>query len=239
MHEVNESISYAIDWLKGWEIEIPLDIAFSAIDSGIKDFEYFKTAEQFDSRLTNLVKALYKGTISASSFVDSLAALISRQITLAHREAWTDEGDGGNFPDYLTASIDEFASAQFAFVDQYARDIVDAAIDNAPIDPLLARVQLWANRYNEAYNKAVLLISSQNGGKLEWVLGATEEHCASCSALNGIVAYATEWAEAGVQPQNAPNDKLECDGWHCDCGLSSTDKRRTKNALERIKAATK
>lgn len=206
--------------------------------------EAVKTEEQFDARLTNLVKALYKGTISAGSFVDSLAALISRQITLAYREAWKEEGDGWDIPEYLIASADEFIVGQFDYVDQYARDIVDAAIDKTPIDPLLARVELWAKRYTEAYNTAVLLITQNNGGKMEWVLGATEEHCDKCAALNGIVAYASEWEESGVKPQSAPNenlkpsdDKTGCSGWRCDCRLEPTDKRRTRGAVEKIQQA--
>lgn len=204
--------------------------------------EEYKTADQMQGRIENLVKALYKGTITAASFVDSMAALISRQITLAYREAWNDEGDGGKIPDYLTSASDEAILAQFDFVDQYARDIVDARVDKTPIDPLLSRAALWANRYTENYNNAVALIALQNGGKLEWVEGDTEEKCDKCQALDGIVAYASEWMELGLQPQNAPNehlkpsgDKTGCSGWHCSCGLLSTDKRRTKNAMEKIR----
>lgn len=196
--------------------------------------EEYKTADQMQGRIENLVKALYKGTITAAAFVDSMAALISRQITLAYREAWNDEGDGGKIPDYLTSASDEAILAQFDFVDQYARDIVDASIDKTPIDPLLSRAALWANRYTENYNNAVALIALQNGGKLEWVYGDTD-HCETCQSLNGIVAFASEWNEIGVKPQTAPNDMLECGGWKCQCYLEPTDKRRTKNAVEKIR----
>lgn len=196
--------------------------------------EEYKTADQMQGRIENLVKALYKGTITAASFVDSMAALISRQITLAYREAWNDEGDGGKIPDYLTSASDEAILAQFDFVDQYARDIVDASVDKTPIDPLLSRAALWANRYTENYNNAVALIALQNGGKLEWVYGDTD-HCETCQSLNGIVAFASEWNEIGVKPQTAPNDMLECGGWKCQCYLEPTDKRRTKNAMEKIR----
>ena len=196
--------------------------------------EEYKTADQMQGRIENLVKALYKGTITAASFVDSMAALISRQITLAYREAWNDEGDGGKIPDYLTSASDEAILAQFDFVDQYARDIVDASVDKTPIDPLLSRAALWANRYTENYNNAVALIALQNGGKLEWVYGDTD-HCETCQSLNGIVAFASEWNEIGVKPQTAPNDMLECGGWKCQCYLEPTDKRRTKNAVEKIR----
>lgn len=191
-----------------------------------------KTAEQFGSRLTNLVKALYSETITAPDFIDSLAALISRQITLAYLEAWKDEGRGA-YPDYLQESADAAILAQFDFVDQFARDIVDARLEKKPVDGLLARVPLWANRYNEAYNEAIKLITLNNGGNLEWVYGDTD-HCNTCISLNGIVMSAKDWDTLGVKPQSAPNNKLECGGWKCQCRLEPTDKRRSPNAYGRL-----
>lgn len=184
-------------------------------------------------RITSLVRSLYNETITAPQFVDSMAALISRQITLAYRAAWKDEGTGGAMPDYLATASEDAILYQFDFVDKFARDIVDARIDEKPIDGLLARVPLWANRYDESYNAAMLLISEQSGGKLVWVYGDTD-HCETCMGLNGIVAYASEWSEAGVQPQNAPNDSLECGGWRCQCRLEPTTARRTPKAIDKI-----
>lgn len=194
-----------------------------------------KTAEQFDSRLTSLVKALYKGTIAAPEFVDALAALISRQITLAYRDAWKDEGEG-EYPEYLSEAADAAIVAQFDYVDQFARDIVDARIDEKPVDGLLSRVPLWANRYTENYNEGVRLIAMNNGGKLEWIYGDTD-HCNTCRNLHGIVAYAKEWDALNVKPQGAPNSKLECEGWRCQCQLVPTDKKRTAGAYGRIEEA--
>lgn len=233
---LNNAISSTVDWLVSNNVILPIDIIIDAVGIGVKSFEYFKTAEQFDNRLTQLVKALYNGKITEAQFVDSMAALISRQLTLAYREAWKDEGQG-QFPDYLIESSQAAILAQYDYVDSYAADIVQAAKDKTPIDGLLSRVPLWSNRYNEAYTEAIMLISEKNGGKLEWVLGATEEHCTTCSNLNGIVAYASEWQILNVKPQNAPNGKIECGGWHCDCELKPTDKRRTAGAYGRIEEA--
>lgn len=192
-----------------------------------------KTAEQFESRLTSLVKALYGNTIAAPEFVDAMAALISRQITLAYREAWNDEGDGTAFPQYLTDSSEEMILGQYDFVDGFMRDIVNARIDGAGVDGVLSRVPLWANRYNEAYNEAVRLIQKENGGNLEWVYGDTD-HCDTCHNLNGIVMSAKDWDTLGVKPQSAPNSKLECNGWRCQCELRPTTKRRSPGAYGRV-----
>jgi hypothetical protein len=123
---------------------------------------------------------------------------------------------------------------QFDFVDGFYRDIVDARVDGTPVAPLLARASLWAQRWTEAYNEAVRLITLNLGGNLEWKLGATEEHCPECAAFDGIVARASEWETLGIRPQNAPNNKLTCGGWKCDCSLTPTDKKRSPGAYGRL-----
>lgn len=198
----------------------------------IRDTSY-KTVEYFESELTRMVTNVYEGNLGGE-FIDILANLISGQLTQAYEQAWADNNGEGDLPDYLTESVESMILNQYDFVDQFYRDIVDARVDEEPIEPLLARVPLWANRWEEAYNTAILLITSNEGGNLEWQLGETEEHCETCSALNGIVARASEWEQLGVYPQSAPNEKLECGGWKCDCSLTPTDKRRSPKAFDSI-----
>lgn len=197
----------------------------------------YKTYEYMKKQIIGLVRGVYDGYVRGD-FIDTMANLISGQLTQAYARAWDDEGDGGEFPDYLQISLDEMILNQYDYVDQYYRDIIDAALDKKPIEPLLSRAELWANQYLFAYNEAVRLITVQNGGKLEWKLGATEQHCPECAALNGIVALASEWDTLGVKPQNPPNSRITCGGWRCDCSLVPTDKRRTPNAYGRIEEIT-
>jgi hypothetical protein len=164
-----------------------------------------------------------------------MANLISGQLTQAYQQAYEDEGFTDFFlPDFLQTSLDDMILNQYDFVDQYYRDIIDARVDQTSVTPLLVRAQLWAQRWTEAYNQARHLITLEYGGNEEWTLGATEEHCPECAALNGIVARASEWEMLGVRPQHAPNDKLTCGGWRCDCERKPTDKRRSPNAYWRI-----
>jgi hypothetical protein len=195
-----------------------------------------KTADDFAARLANLIKALYEGVIDVPSFVDSMAALISRQITLAYRNAWTDENEG-TVPAYLTSAAESFIIGQFTFVDGFAREIRDAGLSGGNINALLNRVPMWAARYDQAYNDALLLIAQTNGGKLKWVYGEAE-HCDTCQNLNGIVAYASEWGTLNVKPQSAPNAALDCGGWKCKCSLLPTDERKTRGAVDRIRGIT-
>lgn len=202
--------------------------------AGIASPAEYKTYDYMLSQIEGLVRGVYANNLGGD-FIDIMANLISGQLTQAYQQALEDEGyTDFNLPDYLSASLETMILNQYTFVDQFFRDIIDARIDGAPIATLLARAQLWAQRWTEGYNEAVRLITLNSGGNLEWKLGATEEHCPQCAALNGIVARASEWDMLNVKPQNAPNGKLECGGWRCDCTLTPTDKRRSPNAYGRI-----
>jgi hypothetical protein len=121
---------------------------------------------------------------------------------------------------------------QYMHVDGYAADIVNARLLGAPSTSIEARAALWANRHNEAYNEANIIIATEYGGKLVWKLGKTEQHCETCAALDGVVDYAAEWERTGLHPQGAENPLLECGGWLCDCTLTPTDDRKTRGGLQ-------
>ena len=193
----------------------------------------YKTYDYFLAQIRGLVRGVYSGTIGGQ-FIDTMANLISGQLTQAYQQAFEDEGYTDFFlPEYLQTSLTEAIAYQYTFVDQYYRDIVDARIDATSIDPLLQRAAMWANRWNEGYNEAVKLITAENGGKMIWQYGEAE-HCDTCRALNGIVASAKEWEAAGVKPQNAPNPLIDCGGWQCKCSLTPTTRRRSPKALDTI-----
>lgn len=196
--------------------------------------EQYKTFDFMLLNIKRLVTGLYNNMLGGE-FIDVMANIISGQLTQAYQQALEDQGFTDFFlPDYLQASLDAMILKQYAYVDGYFRAIIDARVDGTSLDPLLARAELWAQRYTEAYNEATRLIVLKGGGNLVWTLGATEQHCPECAALDGIVAWASEWDTLGVRPQNAPNDKLTCGGWRCDCSLSPTSKRRSPNAYGRI-----
>lgn len=190
----------------------------------------YKTVDYMENAIEGLVNGVYNGNIGGQ-FIDTMANIISGQLTQAYRQAWEDEGMTDYFaPDYLSESLEAMILNQYDYVDQFYRDIVDARVDGTSVSPLLARAKLWANQWNAAYNEAVRLITLQGGGNLVWEYGDAE-HCNTCLSLNGIVARADEWDTLGVKPQG---DMLECGGWNCKCALVSTDKRRSPNAYGRI-----
>lgn len=197
-------------------------------------FSQVKSLEYFSRNVEHLVRSVYGGYIGGD-FVDILGNLITGQMRDAYEQAWKDSGGQGPMPDYLRSSLGSFTmtNVNFDYIYQYYKDIVDARVDGTSVDPLISRAQLWINRYNEAVNTATLAIEEANGGKLVWVYGDTE-HCETCGALNGLVAFASEWQTSGIKPQSAPNNLLSCGGWKCQCRLEKTDKRRSPKVMQSL-----
>ena len=190
----------------------------------------FKTVDYYYRALRGLIQAVYTN-IMGGEFIDIMANLIQGQLTQAFQFA-LDEIGSDWFPE-LESELTAMIANEYTFVDQLFRDIIDARIDGTSIDPLLARAQIWANRWTDAYNLAKLKIQSLYGDRLEWVYGVAE-HCDTCQRLNGVVAFAREWEALGVRPQNPPNPLLTCQGWRCKCSLQPTDKRRSPRAFDTI-----
>jgi len=198
----------------------------------------YKSQDFYLTTLERLVTSVYKGNIGGD-FIDVMSSLIQGQLTDAYKQAWKDEGNEGDLPDYLEQAAEEAILGQYDHVDDFYESIVDARVDETPLEPLLSRCQLWALRWTEAYNDAVRLIAVEEGENLVWRLGGTIEHCTICSALDGIVARASVWDDLNVKPQNAPNPILDpskggCGGWNCDCSLEITSQRSSPKAFDLI-----
>ena len=190
-----------------------------------------KTVDFYLRTMQGLIRSLYNGDIGGE-FIDIMANLISGQLRQAYISG---AADAGLLEIELTGEMENelqgFILAEFDYVDNIFRDIINARIDETTIDPLLARAKLWANRWNEVYNSAKHAVMLAFGGKEMWVIGATEDHCISCMPLNGIVAFASEWEASGFKPQGK---MLDCGGWNCKCELIPTNARRSNKPAERL-----
>jgi hypothetical protein len=203
-----------------------------------------KTIEQYRARLWSAAQRLFTGGRD-SAFMATFIRSIDQQLT----EAWNKGADDmGVAPDEMSADdrniLEAIINNETDFIKRMAGDI--QAAKDAEMTPedferqFGARVDLWANRYNETVNRAHVVFGQK--ARLIWEMGATEEHCPFCSALNGIVAWGYEWEEARFHPQMPPNPTLSgewnggkgCEGWHCDCGLNPTTRRRTARALDKL-----
>lgn len=193
-----------------------------------------KSIGQYERQLWSYTLDLYRdGDVGA--FIDDFAAAIENQLTRAWNEGAREVGvEPGDMEDEDKQVIDDIIASEYDHVLDLAQAIQDAqSLDKDEFrQQFRSRIDLWINRYSDVRNQAMIYFGGKE--RLVWKMGATEEHCATCAALDGIVAYATEWEESGVAPQGAPNDALECGGWRCDCSLETTDQRRSAGALTRI-----
>jgi hypothetical protein len=191
--------------------------------------EAYKSYDYFLSNIERIVRTLYNGQIGGE-FIDLMANLISGQLLDAYEKAYKDEGYADELPAYLYNAYQDDVLKQYEHVDRFFRDIINARLDGKPIEPLLARAKMWANRWNESYANALRVLALENGQNMIWNYGEAE-HCDTCRDLNGIVASAKEWQISGLKPQG---EMLDCHGYNCKCECVPTKKRRSPKALDTL-----
>jgi len=202
-----------------------------------------KTLEMFDRQLWSYALEFFRGEVSDNQFESDFIAAIENQLT----KAWNEGADEVGVPvsemteDDL-AILSGIISEEIGYLTGLAVDIIDiikdteGMTDKEALDAFRSqfrpRIDIWASKYNEVMNTSKIHF----GGKIRlvWRLGATELHCETCSALDGIVAYAYEWEQSGITPGESGSSVLSCGGWNCDCRLEETDQRRSADALGRL-----
>lgn len=185
----------------------------------------------FARGLRAAVRGYWSGALDYVMFYETFSITLEQGLT----SAWyAGAAMCGILPEEL--SVEEVSELRYRIAEQsqhinrFAEAIERGSKANkGKLTPLLQRVQLWVNRYNDVKNEAQVMACKDQ--KLVWRLGATERHCRTCSALDGKVKRASFWRKIGVRPQNAPNNLLECGGWKCDCSFNPTDLPLSRGAL--------
>ncbi len=222
----------AVKMLAGYGVDVkPYISRLQAVIAGS-----IKTEAMFLRQLWNYMLTLYRNG-DEFFFVDFMVKAIDSQLN----KAWREGADAvGVSPDEFTVSDDaivaEIIRGEYDQVLNLGSEIMLARARMMPFGEFRAkfkpRAEMWGLRYTDTVNRAKAHFGKRI--RLMWVMGATEEHCATCNALNGKVAWAEEWEAAGVFPQNPPNDALECGGWRCLCRLEKTDQRRSPDILTEL-----
>jgi hypothetical protein len=196
-----------------------------------------KTFAEFHARLWRAALLLFSG--SDAGFVSTFARSIDVELT----KAWNEGAASiGIEPDEMTDRDMKVLAGIISNENKYilgiANDIQAARENGMEPDQFERqfgnRVNVWSNRYTDVVNQALLYFGKKE--KYIWVEGDTIEKCSTCPRLAGIIAFGDEWSRVGFHPQRPPNDKLECGGWNCHCRLEPTTKRRTTNALKKLRA---
>lgn len=196
-----------------------------------------KSIGAFDRQLWRAALDLFRSG-DEFAFIDDFTTNIDAQLRKAWNEGARELGvDPRDFSEADQEMIEGIINSEYDHVLGLAQAIVD--FRNDPENGgeefnkrFRSRIDLWVNRYTETVNRAKMHFGGKQ--RYEWKLGQTEEHCETCQALNGIIAFADEWVQYGIKPQSPPNPILECQGWRCDCTLQATEKRRTIRARDRL-----
>lgn len=181
-----------------------------------------RTIRDFRDEAKDIIDAFLAGDRSKTVAQNAFMRLIDGKWIDISEQAWAD--GGRDLEDLSNARLTEQLSA----MRDHAREMFntlaerrDKALEAGESTAGLGdnNAELWANNLTGQYND--WKIASAEGTKqlFQWVLGATEDHCDTCSMLANGQAHTADWfMRRGYIPgQGGAN--LECGGWRCDCQL--------------------
>ena len=180
MSDLRSAVLRAAAWVQSQGIPLPDDL--------IEDINALKSLDQLMTAITNDVHSLYSRAMGRRDFVRDMTGVITNQLN----EAWKTGADEMMvLPEDMTdedkAYIQGIVDNEVSYLSGLADDVQQAQSDQAGWEQFETRLDIWGNRYNDVINQARLYFGQQE--RLVWNLGATEQHCESCAALNGIVAF--------------------------------------------------
>jgi hypothetical protein len=117
-------------------------------------------------------------------------------------------------------AISQWVQEQSGYVSGLWQDIkrIDSS-DTAAIRDMYGRIGMWADSLRSL--GAVARASALANTMGTWHLGKTEQHCASCSKLDGTRHRLSYFTSRGLIPQQPGSETLACGGWACDCTVRS------------------
>ena len=183
----------------------------------------------FRRNLRSAIRGLWTGAITKRQALSTFRSAIERAV----ERAWIEGAqECGIQADELTVEEltvrDEFIFTQSDFATGFIDDIAAKSKANGgSLQPLMQRGEMWVNQYESAKQQSEALACANE--KRIWVLGRTE-HCATCRKLAGQIRRLSFW-QNNVLPRNAPNEKLQCRGFNCQCTLDKTDKPISRGRL--------
>jgi len=197
----------------------------------------FKTEGSMNRHLWAAALAFFRDEIDAFVFLDIFINEIENQLTRAWNEgARSVDVDPADMSPGDMLHLEALINSEYNHVISLAEAIENAKLYGWTLDKfrsgMRSRIDLWSARYRDVVNEARLWFGGKK--RLIWRMGATEEHCTTCNALNGLVAWGEEWDQSQIRPQHPPNPHLECGGWRCKCTLEPTEQRRGPQAMARL-----
>ena len=165
-----------------------------------------------------------------TSFRNIFRRAVNDAFTFAFYAGWADGGGGGE----LSGEAISYLNGRIESEINFANELFDSLRDlRSNPDVSQKDKEAWADARAESYGGAVL--SVYNEAKMmaskdkvgQWRLGATEEHCDTCSMLASDPPHPLSWfTSQGYIPRQPGSQTLECHGYHCDCGIFAEDGER-------------
>lgn len=176
------------------------------------------TRLDFETDFEDLLAAARAGAMTRRQFSIRLRNLLRVNGRKAFDDGLADGGVTGEFSDDDERRFALLLADQSQYVTQLGarlfRDevtvITDAQAANKPA--------MWFNKSIQPFYDAGLRSAAANR-MMEFVLGATEEHCRSCLSLSGQRHRLKTFLDSGWYPKSS---KLACKGFFCDCRLAPT-----------------
>lgn len=186
---------------------------------GLEWWEVLKTPAFYARVMKEQIRLFYTAQTDVFGFLDRMFSLIDDQFKRAFNEGLRSVGfDPKNITQEMGIELNLRIQQELGHMLDFAQELEQARNAGLPVEPFYMRIPLWAIRYSEIVDFGALMGGTRNDLYM-WRLGRTEKHCATCATLAGTVATKSEWLASGLKPQNAPNPRLECRGWRCDCAL--------------------
>lgn len=141
--------------------------------------------------------------------------------TVAFVAGWADAGASelteeaqswlsGRIADELT-----FIDALFPALKELRED--DEIGMDEKLDTAHAHAEGYTNTLVGVYATGKMMSEPERDGR--WELGATEQHCDTCSSLNGKTHPLSWYIKNDYIPREAGSQTLSCGGWNCDCSI--------------------
>jgi predicted heme/steroid binding protein len=204
---------------------------YHCIKSGIQfpdefwDWMAAKTEGYYSRVLTKAVRDLYNGKISDDDFLGIESRLLDGQIQRAWNEGMRAVGldPAKDLTDAMEAQIKDIQDSEFSYLQGFIDAIDQARTDGTDIQTLLNRADMWSAQYSTTESMAEIFCAPDDLNFF-WHYGQTEEHCEDCAMMVAAgVQSAVFWREKQTQGIYPQSPQLACHGFHCDCGLDSTD----------------
>ena len=187
-------------------------------DLTLHELGEIKTVDYYNRRLMTLVQERYDGERTDEEFIAAFTLLMATQLTKAFEQGAQDVG--GELDTETLLELEKYKQDENEYTRNLLAAILLAIAAGVGYEAFKVRAEMWANRFLDARNRAMVMVGRRRNVMLTWHEGDTKEKCTDCVGYDGQTRTATEWdilyQVTGHKPQARG---LECKGYNCRCSL--------------------